>query len=357
MRYKPFGQKPLGDVGVPDLQELISRRVSEGLFVEYKSEWAPHKIARAVASFANSPGGGTLIVGVTADKLYPVDVQGVEHSGDLEERSVQTIRDSVAPTPAFIPVAVHLGNGRACLIIEVPEGTQPPYIVLRTGAVLERTATSSTPVPLQNRDTLDRLFERGRRGELWAHKEAQERIQSIEYGSASIWTIPAVEGGLGPLSRIFRESFVMSLMNLVQEPIESGAAQKEWRTSQDSVSAIADDSPHYTTSLVVETSGIVKTVWAVMDQSIPMHMIESMLRRVLPLHQEIVEKMLEHRGSVVIASAVNALSAPGVHEGLVRIVQPPVSVQMLSDTGFHDSIVRQTKRARGKLSFEPEEET
>jgi hypothetical protein len=64
----PF-DKPLGhrlDAG--DLQQLVAREVSEGFYVEYTRELpAPGKIARSLASFANTYGGWD-IVGVTTDR-------------------------------------------------------------------------------------------------------------------------------------------------------------------------------------------------------------------------------------------------------------------------------------------------
>lgn len=82
-----------------------------------------------------------------------------------------------------------------------------------------------------------------------------------------------------------------------------------------------------------------------------------MIRRVFSCHQEIMEKMLEHRGSVVNALTVNAYPDQDFTKGQMRFVQPPVSVQMLSNTGFHDSMVRQAQRARGKPIYEPEQES
>ena len=66
--FRPFGAKPLSEVDRNALEQLVSDGIEEGLFVEYKREWVSHKVARAVASFANTY-GGTLIVGIEAQKL------------------------------------------------------------------------------------------------------------------------------------------------------------------------------------------------------------------------------------------------------------------------------------------------
>jgi hypothetical protein len=64
MIWRPFERK-LGQLARSDLEGLIEPEPRpEGLFVEYKSAWQAKKVARAVCSFANSEGGGTLVVGV-----------------------------------------------------------------------------------------------------------------------------------------------------------------------------------------------------------------------------------------------------------------------------------------------------
>jgi hypothetical protein len=94
--FQPFGAKHLSEIDRSDLDALINNQVPEGLFVEYKGEWVSTKVARAVASFANSQGGGWLIVGMDADKLFPTNLAGLQDAGDLEERVVSTIRSSIS---------------------------------------------------------------------------------------------------------------------------------------------------------------------------------------------------------------------------------------------------------------------
>ena len=56
--FLPFGAKHLSEVDRSDLEALINDQVPEGLFVEYERDWSAPKVARAVASFANSQGDG-----------------------------------------------------------------------------------------------------------------------------------------------------------------------------------------------------------------------------------------------------------------------------------------------------------
>jgi len=121
--FKPFGEKHLSEIDRKDIEALINDQVPEGLLVEYKRDWTSTKVARAVASFANSQGGGWLIVGMEAAKLLPTKIAALQDTGDLEERVVQTIRSSVAPVPALTLRAVQIDPGTACLVVHVPEGT------------------------------------------------------------------------------------------------------------------------------------------------------------------------------------------------------------------------------------------
>jgi hypothetical protein len=46
-----------------------------------------------------------------------------------------------------------IGEGKACIVVEVPAGLQPPYIFSPSGQVLIRTQTSSEPINLHDRET------------------------------------------------------------------------------------------------------------------------------------------------------------------------------------------------------------
>jgi len=210
--FQPFGAKHLSEIDQADLQALIDDQVPEGLFVEYKRDWSSRKVARAVASFANSQGGGWLIVGVEANKLLPTKIVALQDTGDLEERVVHTIRSSVAPVPTFVPRAVQINPGMACIVVQVLEGTQPPYILIRTGQVLIRTATSSEPVNVHDREA---LFALGERGRIWAREQA-EALRGTAYDTvgARLVTIPAVDRGLAAILRSsHRPSFRQCVMS------------------------------------------------------------------------------------------------------------------------------------------------
>jgi hypothetical protein len=68
----------------------------EGIFVEYKRDWTSRKVARVVASFANTY-GGTLMVGVEAESQAPMAVPSIEGDpGQIEERVGEVLRRNIA---------------------------------------------------------------------------------------------------------------------------------------------------------------------------------------------------------------------------------------------------------------------
>jgi predicted HTH transcriptional regulator len=65
--YNPF-DKRIEDLTFNDLKKLIDNEVTEGFYVEFKSDFQqPQKIAKSIASFANTYGGWYLI-GVEDEK-------------------------------------------------------------------------------------------------------------------------------------------------------------------------------------------------------------------------------------------------------------------------------------------------
>src|SRR2546426_12079226 len=100
--FNPFG-KPLERIERADIDILVGNHVAEGQFVEYKSIFPPDasKIAKSIASFANTS-GGWYIVGVhtnannEADRLegfsIPTNFKPKEHVRN-------TVRGNIQPVP------------------------------------------------------------------------------------------------------------------------------------------------------------------------------------------------------------------------------------------------------------------
>ncbi len=176
MRYTPF------DVDLHEIDESHLaglREVSEGWYVEYKSQVPrPRDLAKSLSSFANRH-GGWLLLGVQEN---PEDNTADSFSGipDAEvTTTVQQLRDAAKDllTPS-VPFFHHilkgplndigLPSGRSIVTVRIPEGAATPY-VHHDGRVYVRTGDSSSPVPANDRATLDLL-----------HRKAEDKMSLLE---------------------------------------------------------------------------------------------------------------------------------------------------------------------------------
>lgn len=353
--FQPFAPKSLDELEVADLEGLVEARVPEGLFVEYKSAWVPDKVARAVSSFANTH-GGTLIVGIETDKMLPTKVVGVEVHGDLAEMAVQAIRSSITPVPSFLPRTLPMEGGRSCLVVEVGPGTQPPYLLIRTGVILVRTPTSSEPVPLNDREALDRLFAKGERGRKWAVEQARQRLASIDDSDETLrlWVVPAVEDGLGLHTIIFTKSFLEEVLALIRlrYGLPSGEVRPAGMTAS-SVTARKQDLGDRVTQITVEDTGMV-----CLEQTVPQvgsgdYSLKAAVREYLPKFTNLFETRLRYRGDVILV-AFNRWPIPsGPPRRQVELIRGPVPLESLAESAFLDSLDRDVTRAMGYPAFEP----
>ena len=119
MPFSPFKKSISDPLTSEDLQLLISSSVAEGYFVEYKGVLlAPNKIAKSIASFANTY-GGWYIVGVTTDG-HNVAQHIVGFSLDDCHDPIASLRDSIRsgidPIPVFFSQVVTIAPRRAVLL-------------------------------------------------------------------------------------------------------------------------------------------------------------------------------------------------------------------------------------------------
>ena len=169
MRYSPF-DVDLQEISETHLAKL--REVAEGWHVEYKSEVPkPKVIAKSLSSFANRH-GGWLFFGILEDST---DSTAASYPGipDAEVASaVQRIRDAakdlLQPTVQFSHhtvkgAGVSLPPGRSIVVVRIPEGASTPY-VHNDGRIYVRTGNSSSPVPANDRTSIDLL-----------HRKAEEK--------------------------------------------------------------------------------------------------------------------------------------------------------------------------------------
>lgn len=164
MPFNPFKKSIREPLTPEDLQALIADSVAEGYFVEYKGILpASTKIAKSIASFANTY-GGWYIVGVITD-AHNVAQSIPGFSLDECHDPIASLRDSIRlgidPIPVFFPQVVTLAPKRAVLVVYVPGEQDTPFIT-RDGRIYRRVSDSSDPVPEAQRSAIDRLVEQGR---------------------------------------------------------------------------------------------------------------------------------------------------------------------------------------------------
>lgn len=171
-RFDPFGKdQDLEAIENDDLVKL--KDVSEGWYVEYKSQPIPVKaIAKGLSSFANQY-GGWLIFGVEEDKNKKTakEFPGINNVGipELCDAIRNASKDAVSPDIYYQtktiegPIEnINLSPDHSILIVRIPPGPETPYIHA-DARVYRRVADSSHPVPETDRSTLDMLWARGER--------------------------------------------------------------------------------------------------------------------------------------------------------------------------------------------------
>jgi hypothetical protein len=338
LAYSPF-ERPLEELTGDDIQSLIDRQIPEGPFVEYKLTFDKTQTPRSTSAFANSYGGGTLILGVKEESRLPVDKPGIAKSKGLDEQIAQNVNSNIHPRPAFAMQVVELAAGTVCVVIEVPEGGQPPYIFTPKGQVLRRTQVGSEPI--KDRTELDRLFLRGRRGQQWAQRRVAELLEPVNFArkQVAVWTVPAVEDGLGVNALIFKPSFFEFLEAVMPRPTEGVLFTPMLHGTSASEASISEDDPWADSRLGVETSGVISTLWIQKEKdeekTVPCSTAASLMRKALPVHSRILKEKLKHPVDVVVVFG-------GVVSGqTLTVVEGPVSVDDLAEQSFLDHLDRQ----------------
>lgn len=171
--HNPFSKPVRTPLTKEDLQSLVDQRVAEGWYFEYKGAFPPRseRLAHSVAAFANTD-GGWLFVGIEAERRTTTDkriasvasrVAGfslVDH-GDPVGTLGNVVRDHVSPTPLFFPQVVDVADDEAVLVVYVPGEQEKPFVT-RDGVIYRRVNDSSAPVAVNDRATVDRMYESGR---------------------------------------------------------------------------------------------------------------------------------------------------------------------------------------------------
>lgn len=164
MTFNPFNKGIHETLDESDLQLLISNTVTEGYYVEYKIDFPSNiKIARSVASFANSY-GGWYIVGVETDAHnVATRIAGIDlhTSPDPTDKIREVVKSRIDPIPLFHTQIVPLSTGRVVPVVFIPDHQATPFIT-SDGRIYRRQADSSTPVFETDRYAIDQLVRSGK---------------------------------------------------------------------------------------------------------------------------------------------------------------------------------------------------
>ena len=136
--------KPLKDIKLADLQELIVERVQEGKDIEYKKEMylldhpdpksqnhQKEELLKDVSSFANTI-GGHLIIGMAEDNKIPTDIPGLDiaERKRQEGRLHQIIARGLYPRISYDIFPVDVDAAKYALVIRVAQSFDSPHRVV-----------------------------------------------------------------------------------------------------------------------------------------------------------------------------------------------------------------------------------
>lgn len=164
--FNPF-EKDIQYIELSDIESLRSKQVSEGFFIEYKSDFPINqKISHSIASFANTH-GGWYVVGIQVDannvpeKLLGFDLAKFPNP---KEKIRDIIASHINPSPLFFAKLLQVNGNRGILVVHIPESYETPHLT-KDGKVYRRTGEASEPVPENDRYTIDKLYDKSKRFE------------------------------------------------------------------------------------------------------------------------------------------------------------------------------------------------
>ncbi len=190
MFYSPFidnkgNRKSIEQLKYSDLKCLIN--IDEGYQIEYKSVWddsfKKKGLPKSITSFANSE-GGWLFVGVNDDgSLNPIKKERTDFSQQVGE----ILKTHVSPFPRFKTRFLEApDNKMGILIIEIDEGTEPPYIC--NGTVYTRVGSTSKPQRISMRADIDHLYlKRKENDEFWKEYCENKIFNDMDFPYLSIY--------------------------------------------------------------------------------------------------------------------------------------------------------------------------
>jgi hypothetical protein len=163
--------RALSELSDLELEELAAH--GEDSLVERKREPpAANRFGAAVASFANTPGGGWVLIGVDDDGVAH-GYEGVPAKTDLQSHLGDLLRAQVDPLPPYLAAWREL-DGKRVAIVKVYESADAPHVVKGTGSVYVRTPAGKTAIDGQA--TLLALAQNARAAYANAQRRAQQSM-------------------------------------------------------------------------------------------------------------------------------------------------------------------------------------
>jgi hypothetical protein len=266
---------------------------------------------------------------------------------------VQTIRDHVSPIPSFRPRSFPLDSGAHVLIVEVDEGTNPPYLLTKTGQIVVRTPTSSAPA---TQEDVRLLFAKGERGRAWAETRLAELHPVMTAnGEVHLLTVPSVHKGLALNATLFRKSVLTDLDERTPLPFAHSNHDRRWGLRPDRAVIEVEFPKIHDVQMYVSTSGLVHTRWRTLSQMPDSTTAESLLREGLPKHARILREVLGYSGEVYVAFGGHVALGPGqIHHFHPWVTRGPVELPRMSRESFEAELRRELRRGLELGDFEPE---
>ncbi len=373
-----FFEKPLEELNESDLLALMAEGVEEGILLDYKADWIDNKkLAKTVASFANTH-GGHLVIGVAADKEKnaPQSLPGIALEDGIKEKVGAICRSRISPAPVFRMKLIELSQhpGRCVLVVEIPESPQPPHYV--NGVIYVRNGESSGPLEtLRNFFLIEKLYEKRafqeeRLERLISGRQIAHEFDKADY-SLTLLTCPSLPGR-SPIPLFRREfyHFLGELWNYEGRKIEPRVLtlfnESRW---QERTTVISGDGwieqaagvcfPSKRRELIQEVKLFQEILPAALERAVAVYshgfvQYYGSLRVRVSLHGVASRRLLlsDHRGEDVGETSRGPYEDPVICD---RVAAVPALSNADGRRAFVESIVREVRRAFGELEFEPEE--
>lgn len=173
-----FFTKPIHDLTFEDIVDFCKKQLPEGKQLDYKYMLPKNneKLAKSIASFANSM-GGTIIIGVNDDKndKPKPPFTGIPYHEKMRNMIEDIIQSYIDPI-VFVDINVCVGKqNRMFVVVNIPQSNLTPHLVGKNKRAYIRTGQSSRPEAIVHPEKLPWLLD---------HRKKSERLRHILYDKA-----------------------------------------------------------------------------------------------------------------------------------------------------------------------------